>query len=130
MANLRKIEQAIATPFDGYKCKNRTRLQDIRRNCVYDSIISRIGNNQFKWNNLPNDFLDHCNSQLMEMAINCGVAVLYKVPVAVSATNGGHWTVTPLEWTGAKRNDGTADHFITSGSDYSITDTQLDKYVM
>lgn len=130
MANLKKAEKAIATPFDGYKGKNRSRLQDIRRNCVYDSIISRIGNSQFKWSGLPDEFLQHCNSQLMEMSINCGVAVLYKVPVNVSATNGGHWTVTPLEWTDVKRNDGTAEHFITSGSDYSITDSQLDKYVI
>lgn len=130
MANLKKAEKAIATPFDGYKGKNRTRLQDIRRNCVYDSIISRIGNSIFKWDGLPDEFLQHCNSMLMEMAINCGVAVLYKVPVAVSATNGGHWTVTPLEWTGVKHNDGTSNHFITSGSDYSITDSQIDKYVI
>ena len=47
MANLKKAEKAIATPFDGYKGKNRTRLQDIRRNCVYDNIISRIGNSQY-----------------------------------------------------------------------------------
>ena len=56
MANLKKVEKAIATPFDGYKGKNRTRLQDIRRNCVYDSIISRIGNNHFKWDGLPDEF--------------------------------------------------------------------------
>ena len=131
MSNETKIIKTIAGRFDdGLKCKHRSRLQDIRREFVYDDIISRIGNSIFKWDGLPDEFLQSCNSMLMEMAINCGVAVMYKVPVAVSSTNGGHWTVTPLEWTGVKRNDGTAEHFITSGSDYSITDSQIDKYVI
>lgn len=130
MANLKKQMQAIAAPFDGIKWKNRTRLIDIRRDEVYDNIICRIGNSQIKWSGFPDEFLKSCNSMLIELAVNCGVAVVYKVPENVSPTNGGLWTCTPVEWTGVKKNDGTSDHFITHGSDYAVTDEQLDKYVI
>lgn len=130
MANLKKQMQAIAAPFDGLKCKNRTRIIDIRRENVYDNIIARIGNSQIKWSGFPDEFLKCCNSMLIELAVNCGVAVLYKVPETVSTTNGGLWTCTPVEWTDVKKNDGTSEHFITHGTDYSVTDEQLDKYVI
>jgi len=131
MASLKKQMQSIAVPFDGMKCKNRTRLTDIRRDEVYDNIICRIGNSGIKWNGFPDEFLQSCNSMLIELAVNCGVAVVYKVPESLSPSNGGLWTCTPVEWTGTKKNDGTSDHFITHGSDYAVTDEQLkDKYVI
>lgn len=131
MANLKKQMKTIAEPFDGVKCKNRTRIMDIRRENVYDSIIARIGNSQIKWDGFPEEFLKTCNSMLIELAVNCGVAVLYQVPKEVSVVNGGTWTCTPVEWTDVKKNDGTAEHFITHGTDYAVTDEQLkDKYVI
>lgn len=132
MSKEQKIINAVASmSFDGgFKSKNRTKLMDIRRENVYDNIISRIGNSEIKWNGFPDDFLKSCNSMLVELAVNCGVAVLYRVPKSLSVTNGGDWTCTPLEWTGTLKNDGTSDHFITSGTDYSVTDLQLENYVI
>lgn len=130
MSKEEKIIKQIAAVFDGPKCNNRTRLQDIKREHVYNDIINRIGCNMFKWEGLPDDFLTSCSSMLMELAINCGVAVVYKVPAGISTVNSGKWTCTPLGFTGQLRNDGTAEHFITYGSDYSVTDQQLDKYVI
>lgn len=131
MSKEAKIMKTVARQFDGgLKCKHRSRLQDIRREFVYDDIISRIGNSIFKWDGLPDEFLQSCNSMLIELAVNCGCAVLYKIPESISISNGGKWTCTPVEWTGQTRNDGTSEHFITYGTDYSITDSQLTDYVI
>ena len=117
--------------FDGgLHVKNRVKLSDIRRENVYDSIIARIGCSMFDWSGLPDDVIKDIKPMFMELAINCGVAVFYKVPESVSTVNGGLWTCTPCEFIGPLKNDGTSDHFITFGSDYSVTDTQLDKYVI
>ena len=125
-----KIMKIVSQRFDGFKGKNRTKIADIRREYVYDSIINRIGNSMFLWSGFPDDFTKSCNSMLIELAVNCGVAVVYKVPDNISTVNGGQWTCTPVDWIGALKNDGTADHFITSGSDYSVTDEQLTDYVI
>lgn len=116
--------------FDGFKAKNRSRLSDIRRTNVYDSIIARIGNSMFDWTGFPDDVTNDIKPMFMELAINCGCAVFYKVPDNVSVSNGGLWACTPVEWTGQLKNDGTSDNFITFGTDYAVTNQQLDKYVI
>lgn len=130
MSNQAKIEKIIASKFDGLKCKNRTRVLDIKRESVYNQIINRIGNSEIKWDGFPDEFYESCNSMLIELAVNCGVAVVYRVPEKASVSNGGRFTCTPLEWVGELRNDGTAEHFITNGSDYSLTDEQIKDYVI
>ncbi len=116
--------------FDDYRPKNRAKLADIRREFVYDEIIARIGCSMFKWYGFPDDVLENTNSMLMELAINCGVAVFYKVPMSKSIANGGRYTCTPLSYIGPLRNDGTSDRFITHGSDYSVTSDELTEYVI
>lgn len=131
MSKESKILKAVAAKFDGcYKPTHRSRILDIKRECVYNDIINRIGNSMFKWSGLPEEFLKTCNSKLIELAVNCGVAVIYRVPETYSIVNGGSWTCTPVEWTGQLKNDGTSDHFITYGTDYSVTDVQLSEYVI
>lgn len=125
-----KILSGVRERFDGPKKRNRTRLQDIKRESVYNDIINRIGCSMFEWSGLPEEFLESCSSILMELAINCGIAAVYKVPAASGSINKGLWTCTPIEFTGVLRNDGTSEHFITSGSDYSLTDTQIGEYVL
>lgn len=125
-----KILDPVRARFDGgYNKKNRTKLSDIKRESIYNSIINRIGNNFFKWEGLPEEVLVSCNSMMIELAVNCGVAVLYKVPI-IGSVNYGQWVCTPVGFTGVLRNDGTSDHFITHGSDYSLTDEQIGKYVI
>lgn len=125
-----KILKSVAAKFDGPKKHNRTRLQDIKRESVYNEIINRIGCSMFKWVDLPEEFLESCSSILIELAVNCGIAAVYKVPESTGSVNKGLWTCTPIEFTGVLKNDGTSDHFITSGTDYSVTDEMIDKYVL
>lgn len=120
---------ASVVNFDGYAPCNRHRVSDIKRVNVYSDIINRIGCCMFKWN-LPAEVLEDVPSDCIERAINCGVAVLYKVPDGVSVANSGRWACTPLEYIGPLRNDGTSDKFITRGSDYAIESTQLERYVI
>ena len=109
MSKEAKVLQAVAVNFDGcYKKKNRSRILDIKRETVYNDIINRIGNNIFKWEGLPKEFRKSCSSMLIELAVNCGVAAIYKVPDGISPVNSGKWTCTPIEWTGQLMNDGTA----------------------
>lgn len=131
MSKEAKVLQAAAANFDGcYKKKHRSRILDIKRETVYNDIINRIGNNIFKWEGLPKEFTKSCSSMLIELAVNCGVAAIYKVPAGISPVNSGRWTCTPIEWTGQLRNDGTAEHFITHGTDYAVTDQQLSAYAI
>ena len=117
--------------FDGIKRqRNRSKLSDIIRDSVYNDIINRIGCSMFEWSGIPDDVIEDITPMFMELAINCGCAVFYKVPSTVSTANRNRWTCTPVYWTGQLRNDGTAEHFITNGTDYSVTDTQLEKYVI
>lgn len=117
--------------FDGIKRqRNRSKLSDIIRDSVYNDIINRIGCSMFEWSGIPDDVIEDITPMFMELAINCGCAVFYKVPSTVSTANRNRWTCTPVYWTDQLRNDGTAEHFITNGTDYSVTDSQLDKYVI
>ena len=120
----------IAVPFDGVKIRNRTHLSDIRRENVYDDIINRIGCSMFDWSGFPDDVVNDIQPLFMELAINCGVAVFYRVPETVTTENKNRWTCTPVQWTGQLKNDGTADHFITHGTDYAVTDDQIGRYVI
>lgn len=115
--------------FDGFKPCNAKKLPSIIREFVYQNIINRIGCSMFEWH-LPEDVLTDIPSYLIEFSINCGVAVLYKVPESVSISNGGKWACTPVEFTGRLTNIGTSETFITRGSDYAITNSELDKYVL
>lgn len=124
-----KILETVTVKFDGYKKSNRTKLSDIKRESIYNSIINRIGNNIFKWNGLPDEVLESCNSMMIELAVNCGVAAFYRVPIQGSV-NYNKWVCTPIGFTGCLRNDGTSDHFITHGSDYALTDDQIKDYVI
>lgn len=125
-----KILQPFTARFDGCKHKNRHKLMDIKRDNVYNDIINRIGCTMFKWDGLPDEFLKSCDGVLMELSINCGCAVVYKIPENISTTQGGEWACTPVEFTGVLKNNGTSDHFITSGSDYCVTDKELKDYVI
>lgn len=131
MSKEKKILQAAAAAFDGkLKAGNRAKLQDIKRENIYNSIINRIGNQMFKWSGFPEEVLKSCTSMQIELAVNCGVAAFYKVPYSTGSVNAGEWTCTPLEYTGCLKNNLTSDHFITSGSDYSLTDEQIEDYVI
>lgn len=110
--------------------RRRTRLQDIRRENVYDEIIARIGCDMFNWEGFPEEVVQDVPSLFMELAINCGCAVFYKVPAGASVANANKWACTPVEWTGVIRNNGTAEHFITHGTDYAVTDEQIGQYVI
>lgn len=101
---------------------NKTKLDDIRRESLYDDLIGRVAESAVVWEGLPEEL----TSELMERAINCGVAVVYKVPEGSGSCNKGLYTCTPLEWVGRLRNDGTSDRWITHGTDYSITSEQLE----
>lgn len=125
----KKVIATVAPTFDGYKVKNIHELEKIIRDCVYDDIIQRIGCSMFKWH-LPEYVLNDVPSDFIELSTNCGVSVFYKVPDKVSVANGGKWACTPLEFTGTKSNNGTSAHFITRGTDYSVTDEELDRYVI
>ena len=117
--------------FDGIKKpRNRAKLSDILRDNVYNDIINRIGCSMFDWSGFPEDVTEDITPMFMELAINCGAAVFYKVPSTVSTANKNRWACTPVGWTGQLRNDGTAEHFITHGTDYAVTDEQLDKYII
>lgn len=120
---------AVVANFDGCAPCNRHRVSDIKRVNVYSDIINRIGCCMFKWS-LPAEVLNDVPSDCIERAINCGVAVLYKVPDGISVANSGRWACTPLEYIGPLRNDGTSDKFITRGSDYAIESSQLERYVI
>ena len=116
--------------FDDYRPKNRAKLADIRRENVYDEIIARIGCSMFEWSGFPDDVAKDVNSMFMELAINCGVAVFYKVPMSKSIANGGRYVCTPLSYIGPLRNDGTSDRWITHGSDYSIQNDEIQDFVI
>lgn len=115
--------------FDGFKFRNRGKLADILRENIYNDIINRIGCSMFDWLGFPDEVTKTITPLFMELAINCGCAVFYKVPEN-RGVNSGKYTCTPLEWVGVLHNDGTADHFITNGTDYSITDEELTDYVI
>lgn len=121
---------AARAGFDkGYKTKNVHALEKIVRESVYDDIIQRIGCSMFKWH-LPDYVLKDVPSDFIELAINCGCAALYKVPNEKSVANGGKWACTPVEYVETKNNIGTSNHFITKGTDYSVTDKELSRYVI
>lgn len=124
-----KVLQTVAPAFDGYKVKNIHELEKIVRDCVYDDIIQRIGCSMFKWH-LPEYVLNDVPSDFIELAINCGCAAFYKVPDGVSVANGGKWACTPVKFVETKNNIGTSKHFITKGTDYSVTNEELQRYVI
>lgn len=126
-----KILKTVAARFDGgYNKKLRAKISDIKRETVYHDIINRIGNTMFKWSGLPKEVEKDIDSMWIELSINCGAAVIYKLPETFTSVNRGAWCCTPVEFTGVLKNNGTSDHFITSGTDYCITDTELKDYVI
>lgn len=121
----------INNKFDGIKKpRNRSRLSDILRDNVYNDIINRIGCSMFDWTGFPEDVTEEITPMFMELAINCGAAVFYKVPSTATTANKNRWACTPVEWQGQLSNDGTAEHFITHGTDYAVTDEQIGDYVL
>lgn len=129
MTRQEKIMKIVSSGFDGVKLSLRTSLKDIKRQSVYDQIMLRIGCNEFKWK-MPENVLNDIPSNLIEESVNCGCAVFYKVPEIIQSVNSGMYTVTPVDYVDILKNNRTADHFITTGSDYSLEDTQIDKYVI
>ena len=115
--------------FDGgCKSRQRTKLSDIVRENAYNNIINTIGWSMFDWAGLP----DELSSDEMERAINCGVAVVYRVPNETNSASKGMFVCTPLKWTGVLKADNTADHFITylPDGDFSLTDEQIKDFVI
>lgn len=118
-------------PFDGikYNPRQRTKLSDIIRENAYNDIINRIGFSMFEWTGLP----DELDSEQMERAINCGAAVVFRVPVASGSASKGMYVCAPLEWVGVMKADNTADKFIAHipYGDFAIESEQLKgKYVI
>ncbi|MBO5932206.1 MAG: hypothetical protein J6Q19_00575 [Bacteroidaceae bacterium] len=132
MSKETKIMKAVAAAaFDvKFKAGNRAKLTDIKRENIYNSIINRIGNQMFRWKGFPDEVLKTCKSMQIELAVNCGAAAFYKVPESTGSVNAGDWTCTPINFTGCLKNNFTSDHFITSGSDYSLTDEQIGAYII
>lgn len=124
---LKTVQQSNG--YDGYKFSCRSKLSDILRENIYNDIINRIGCSMFDWTGFPDDVSETITPLFMELAINCGCAVFYKVPDN-RGVNSGKYTCTPLEWIGVLHNDGTSDHFITHGTDYALTDEELTDYVI
>lgn len=130
MKYIDKVMQSIISGnYDKVTLTNRTNLKDIRRISIYDEIIARIGCNEFLWK-LPEYVSNDIPSDLMEFAINCGCSVFYKVPKETQSVNSGRYTCTPVHFTGCLRNDRTSNTFITSGTDYALTNDDLEKYVI
>ena len=120
-------------PFDiplGAVTKQRTKLSDIIRTNAYNDIINKIGWSRFTYKGLPDDITLSDNE--IERAVCCGAAVIYKVPDETGSASDGMIVCTPVEWTGIKRADNTADNFITHlpGGDFSLTKDQIGDYVL
>lgn len=118
-------------PFDGIKFnpRQRSKLSDIIRENAYNDIINRIGYSMFEWSGLP----DELDSEQMERAINCGAAVVFRVPFSSGSASKGMYVCAPLEWVGVMKADNTADKFIAHipYGDFAIDSEQLNgKYVI
>lgn len=118
-------------PFDGikYNPRQRSKLSDIIRENAYNDIINRIGCSMFEWSGLPNEL----DSEQMERAINCGAAVVFRVPATSGSASKGMYVCAPLEWVGVMKADNTADKFIAHipYGDFAIESEQLKgKYVI
>lgn len=129
MKYIDKVMQTINGNYDKVTLTNRTNLKDIRRVSIYDEIIARIGCNEFLWG-MPEYVSNDIPSDLIELATNCGCSVFYKVPDKIKSVNSGRYTCTPIHFTGCLRNDRTSDTFITTGTDYALTNEDLEKYVI
>lgn len=118
-------------PFDGVKFnpRQRSKLSDIIRENAYNDIINRIGFSMFEWKGLPEEL----DSEQMERAINCGAAVVFRVPFSSGSASKGMYVCAPLEWVGVMKADNTADRFIAHipYGDFAIESEQLKgKYVI
>lgn len=116
----------------GAVSRQRTKLSDIIRVNAYSDIINAIGWSMFEWTGFPAEVAKTLTSDMIERAVNCGVAAIYKVPAETGSTSSGMWVCTPIEWVGVKKADNTADDFITylPYGDFSLTNKQIDKYVI
>ena len=130
MSKKQKVLNSLNNGFDGFKFRGRSKLSDILRENVYNDIINRIGCSMFEWTGFPDEVAEQITPMFIELAVNCGCAVFYKVPENFGTANAGRYVCTPVKWTGVIRNDGTSEHFITNGTDYSLTDLDIDKYVI
>lgn len=129
MSNQNQI--LMTNPFDGirFNPRQRSKLSDIIRENAYNDIINRIGYSMFEWSGLP----DELDSEQMERAINCGAAVVFRVPFSSGSASKGMYVCAPLEWVGVMKADNTADKFIAHipYGDFAIESEQLKgKYVI
>ena len=125
--------QALIEASAGCVHKDRTKLSDIVRVNAYSDIINSIGWSMFEWNGFPDDVAKTLTSDMIERAVNCGCAAVYKVPAETGSTSSGMWVCTPVEWIGVKKADNTADDFKTwlPFGDFCIEKRQLNgQYVI
>lgn len=126
-----KVMQHLIT--GGCTSRKRTKLSDIIRVNAYSDIINTIGWSMFDWSGFPDDVSKTLTSDMIERAVNCGVAAVYQVPSETGSASTGMWVCTPIEWVGVRKADNTADDFITylPFGDYAITKAQLNgKFVI
>lgn len=120
--------------FDGFslgaKCKPRTKLDDIRRVNAYTDIINNIGWSMFEWSGIPNEAAKTLSSDMIERAVNCGAAAIFKVPEKSGSASAGMWVAAPLEWVGVRKTDNTADDYIVRLYDASFTKRDINAVVV
>ena len=126
------LNSVIGGPVKGCVSRQRSKLSDIIRVNAYSDIINIIGWSMYEWTGFPDEVAKTLSSDMIERAVNCGAAVVYKVPESTGSASSGMWVCTPLEWVGVKKADNTADRFITTlpFGDYTLESNQLDKYVI
>lgn len=123
----------------GAKSSRRTKLTDIIRENAYNDIINTIGWSRFKYNGFPDDVKKTLTNEMIERAVLCGVAAVFKVPENTGSVSAGMWVCCPIEYTGPLKADNTSDKFIAhifnpdyknGGGDFALSNEQIDKYVI
>ena len=110
-------------PLTGCKTTRRTKLDDIKRENAYMSIMCNIGWSRFDYKGIPDDVARTLTPEMIERAVLCGAGVIYKVPESLYSASSGMWVCTPVDWIGVKKADNTSDDFITylPNGDYAAT---------
>ena len=127
------MRAVIGGPVEGCISRQRSKLSDIIRVNAYSDIINAIGWSMFDWSGFPEEVAKTLTSDMIERAVNCGAAVVYKVPEETGSASAGMWVCTPVEWVGVRKADNTADDFLTwlPYGDYCVNKKQLNgQYVI
>lgn len=129
-------------PFDGpagAKASRRTKLTDIKRENAYNDIINLIGWARFKYGGFPDEVAETLTNEMIERAVLCGAAAVFKVPANSGSVSAGMYVAAPIEWTGPLKADNTSDTFIVhiynpdyknGGGDFALSNEQIGDYVI